>query len=267
MGREAGFLQKPVAAVMRPLFRLAWDITVEGFDNLPTSGPAILCPNHTSVLDSFILPAVLPRPILYVGKAEYLDDWKTKHLFPAIGMIPIDRSGGESAQAALDTAAGVLESGGLFGIYPEGTRSRSGLLYKGHTGPARLALRTGAPIIPIGLQGVREIQPPDAPYPKVGRPATVKFGKPIEVTHYRDRASDRLLLRQLIDEVMYEIGQLTGQEYVNEYASKANAELAAKTAGGAAERVEPKVDHDPVRDLSEVVRRSSADVLKAPALV
>ena len=104
----------------------------------PATGGAIICANHTSVLDSFFLPAVLPRRITYVGKAEYMDDWKTKYLFPALGMIPIDRSGGNASERALAAAQGILEQGELFGIYPEGTRSRTGVLYRGHTGPARL---------------------------------------------------------------------------------------------------------------------------------
>ena len=201
---EVGRLQDTARVVLIPAFRFFWRIEVIGRDHLPPSGPAILCPNHTSVLDSFLLPAVLPRRITFVGKAEYLDSWKTRYLFPALGMIPIDRSGGDSAQAALDTAAGVLERGELFGIYPEGTRSRTGMLHKGHTGPARLSLRTGAPIVPVGLSGVREIQPPDARFPRPFQPATVSFGRPIDPTPYLDRADDRTVLRQLIDQVMFE---------------------------------------------------------------
>ncbi|MFQ5558877.1 MAG: lysophospholipid acyltransferase family protein, partial [Acidimicrobiales bacterium] len=146
MGREAGQLYPVAMALGRPLFRALWRIRTVGLEHIPSNGPAIIAPNHTSVLDSFLLPMVLPRRITFVGKAEYLDDWKTRYLFPALGMIPIDRSGGDSAQRALDTAANLLDDGELFGIYPEGTRSRTGLLHKGHTGAARLACRTGAPI-------------------------------------------------------------------------------------------------------------------------
>ncbi|HEU5082639.1 MAG TPA: lysophospholipid acyltransferase family protein, partial [Acidimicrobiales bacterium] len=166
--------------------------------------------------------------ISYVGKAEYLDDWKTKHLFPALGMIPIHRGGGSSSQRALDTAAEVLQRGELFGIYPEGTRSRTGKLHRGHTGPARLALRTGAPIIPVGLRGTDHLQPTGAPLPRPFRSCQVNIGPPIDVSRYRDRADDRLVLRQLIDEVMFEIRKLSGQEYVDVYANKrADAEGAA----------------------------------------
>lgn len=221
--REYGRLYPVAKAVMTPAFRLLWNIDVEGAEHVPVDGPAIMAPNHTSVLDSFVLPAVLPRRITYVGKAEYLDDWKTKHLFPAIGMIPIDRSGGSAAERALAAAESVLRRGELFGIYPEGTRSRSGDLHRGHTGPARLAIRTGAPIVPVGLIGVREIQPPDQPVPNVFRPARVRFGRPI-VPPAGANEGDHKVLRAMIDAVMFEVGQLTGQHYVDSYATKAAPE-------------------------------------------
>lgn len=220
MGRQYGQLQDAARLVLKPVFKAAWRIEAHGLDNLPRSGGAILCPNHISVLDSFFLPFVLPRRITFVGKAEYLDDWKTRRLFPALGMIPIDRSGGDASTAALDTAARILDAGELFGIYPEGTRSRSGLLHKGKTGPARLALRTSVPIIPVGITGTAEIMPPDAKFPKLRKRAVIKLGKPIDPAHYRDRGDDRFVLRQIIDEVMFEIQRLTGQEYVHEYATK-----------------------------------------------
>ena len=164
---RAGDLQTRVRKIIGPLFRRLWRLEITGVEHLPESGPAIIAANHTSVIDSFIVPAVLPRNVTYVGKAEYLDDWKTRRLFPALGMIPLDRKGGDAAQAALDLAARILEDGELFAIYPEGTRSRTGKLYKGHTGVARLSHRTGAPIIPVGLRGMRDIQPPDAPVPRL----------------------------------------------------------------------------------------------------
>jgi 1-acyl-sn-glycerol-3-phosphate acyltransferase len=202
------------------MFRSLWKLRVEGLHHVPSDGGAIFCPNHTSVIDSFFLPVVLPRQIMFVGKAEYMDSWKTKHLFPALGMIPIDRSGGSAAERALNTAARVLEDGGYFGIYPEGTRARDGRLHRGHTGPARLALRTGCPIVPVGMVGTRDVQPPDAKVPKPFKPVVVRFGPPIDVSRYAGRADDRLVLRQIIDEVMYAIRELTGQDYVDEYATK-----------------------------------------------
>jgi 1-acyl-sn-glycerol-3-phosphate acyltransferase len=227
--RDVGQLYSVAMKVLTPPFRFSWKVVTKGLENVP-DGPAIICPNHTSVLDSFFLPLVLPRRITYVGKAEYMDDWKTKYLFPALGMIPIDRSGGNASQAALDAAAGILERGELFGIYPEGTRSRDGRLYRGHTGPARLALRTGAPIVPVGIRGGREIMPPEAKFPKPFMPCSIEFGKPIDVARYKDRASDHLVLRQIIDEVMYEIRRLSGQEYVDSYATKKDERLPTQTA-------------------------------------
>ncbi|MGH9231845.1 MAG: lysophospholipid acyltransferase family protein [Acidimicrobiales bacterium] len=223
--RQYGRLYPIARAILTPIFRAGWRIHLRGAQRVPTDGPAIICPNHTSVIDSFLLPSVLPRRITYVGKSEYMDDWKTKYLFPAIGMIPIDRSGGDASQRALDAAAGVLERGELFGIYPEGTRSRDGRLHKGHTGPARLALRTGAPLVPVGLVGTRDIQPPGAKAPRPFRACEIRIGRPIEVHRYLDRADNRLVLRQLTDELMYEIRELSGQDYVDEYATRKTESL------------------------------------------
>ncbi|HET6772125.1 MAG TPA: lysophospholipid acyltransferase family protein [Acidimicrobiales bacterium] len=228
--RQYGKLYPVARAILVPVFRAAWRIHLRGSEHVPEAGPAILCPNHTSVIDSFLLPSILPRRITYVGKAEYMDDWKTKHLFPAIGMIPIDRSGGDASQRALDAAAGVLERGELFGIYPEGTRSRDGRLHKGHTGPARLALRTGAPLVPVGMVGTRDIQPPGAKVPRPFRPCEIRIGRPIAVERYRGRGDDRLLLRQITDELMYEIRELSGQDYVDEYATRTPAALPSQPA-------------------------------------
>ncbi|HEX6416921.1 MAG TPA: lysophospholipid acyltransferase family protein, partial [Acidimicrobiales bacterium] len=193
--RDYGRLYPVARAVLTPLFRAAWRIHARGVDNVPAAGPAILCPNHTAAIDSFLLPCVLPRRITFVGKAEYLDDWKTRHLFPALGMIPIDRTGGDASARALDAAARVLGRGELFGIYPEGTRSRDGRLHRGHTGPARLALRTGAPLVPVGIVGTRDIQPPGRAVPRLFRACEIRLGRPIDVSSRR-RSDERLLLRQ-----------------------------------------------------------------------
>jgi 1-acyl-sn-glycerol-3-phosphate acyltransferase len=230
MARDVGQLYSVARAILDPVFSFLWKIEVEGLDRLPTEGGAIMAPNHLSVIDHFVLATALPRRITYVGKGEYMDSWKTKYIFPALGMIPIDRTGGSAAQAALDAAAGVLDNGELFGIYPEGTRSRDGKLHKGHTGAARLALRTGCPIYPVGLQGTLEVQPPDASMPKPFKVMRVRIGRPVSVARYRDRADDRLVLRQIIDEVMFEIRELSGQDYVDTYATKRSEELPAETA-------------------------------------
>ena len=216
----AGKAQQRARRIVRPIANRLWDFQLEGFDRLPASGPAILCPNHVSFLDSAFLMLQVPRNISFVGKAEYMDSWKTKVLFPMMGMIPIDRSGGEKSQAALEVAEAVLRRGELFGIFPEGTRSRDGVLCKGRTGAARLALKVGCPIFPVGVTGTREIQPPDAKAPKLFKSATIRIGRPIDVQRYLSRADDHRVLRQITDELMFEIRELTGQEYRNVYAGK-----------------------------------------------
>jgi 1-acyl-sn-glycerol-3-phosphate acyltransferase len=245
---ESARLQQAVLSVVGPVFSFLWRIKSVGRDQLPTDGPAILAANHNSVIDSFFLPVAAGRPVSFVGKAEYLDGWKTRRLFPALGMIPIDRSGGDASARALDTAAEVLDGGSLFGIYPEGTRSRTGLLHKGHTGAARLSVRTGAPIIPVGILGTRAIQPPDASMPKCFRPAEIRFGRPIYPAESTSVTDARLRYRQMTDELMFEIRALTGQDYVNEYATKAKpGATETMPAAGTPEMLE---------------RRSSADVLR-----
>jgi len=216
----AGKAQQRVRRIVRPIAKRLWHFELDGFDRLPAEGPAILCANHVSFLDSAFLMLHVPRNISFVGKAEYMDSWKTKYIFPWMGMIPIDRAGGDKSQAALDTAEAVLRRGELFGIFPEGTRSRDGVLHKGRTGAARLALKVGCPIFPVGVIGTREIQPPDAKVPKLRRHCAIKIGRPINVERYRNRADDHMVLRQITDELMFEIRELTGQEYRNVYAGK-----------------------------------------------
>jgi 1-acyl-sn-glycerol-3-phosphate acyltransferase len=212
--------QSRLRSVVKPLAKLAWRCELEGFDRLPESGAAILCPNHISFLDSALIIALAPRNISFIGKSEYMDSWKTRWFFPKVGMIPVDRSGGEKSHAALDAAERVLRRGELFGIFPEGTRSRDGMLYKGHTGAARLAVKLGCPIFPVGIVGTRDIQPPDAPLPRLGGTVRISIGRPINAARYAARANDPMLLREITDELMFEIRELTGQEYRNTYATK-----------------------------------------------
>lgn len=216
-GPGAGTLQRRVRKVGAPLVTRLWDLDVSGLEQLPSDGPAILCPNHISFLDSAFLTFTLPRNISFVGKAEYMDSWKTKFLFPAMGMIPIDRTGGTKSAAALDAAEAVLRRGEFFGIYPEGTRSRNGSLGKGRTGAARLAMTVGCPIYPVGIIGTDEIQPPDAKAPKLRKRAEIKIGRPVKPERYMNRGAEHLAWRSMIDEVMFEIRELSGQEYVNRY--------------------------------------------------
>lgn len=216
----AGAAQQRARRIIRPVATRLWDFSLEGFDRLPESGPAILAPNHVSFLDSAFLMLHVPRNISFVGKAEYMDSWKTRVLFPMMGMIPIDRSGGDKSQAALDTAEAVLRRGELFGIFPEGTRSRDGVLHKGRTGAVRLALKVGCPIFPVGVIGTRDIQPPDAKAPRLFKDCAIRVGRPIRTQRFEGRGDDHLLLRSITDELMFEIRELTGQEYRNSYAGK-----------------------------------------------
>lgn len=232
----AHHLAKFSLGAIRQLTHRLWDFEIEGREHIPRTGPALIAPNHLSFCDSVFIPAALPRRMWAIGKGEYMDSWKTKHIFPAMGMIPVDRTGGDAAQVALDTAARVLDDGHLFMIYPEGTRSRSGNLHKGRTGVARLAAKCNAPIIPVGHSGTIEVQPPDTVVMKPFKKVTVRFGKPMWVHEHGD-PSDPRTLRRFTDAVMYEIAELSGQTYVDVYAGAAPTEAAPSTAS------EPAVTH------------------------
>jgi 1-acyl-sn-glycerol-3-phosphate acyltransferase len=212
-----------IKAILKPLLRGIYRIRVEGLENVPKRGPAIIAANHLSFLDSFFIPLVVPkRRVTYLAKADYFKSWKTAWFFKMVGQIPMDRSGGSKSKAALDTALGVLKEGKLLGIYPEGTRSPDGYLYRGRTGVARLALTAGVPVIPVGLVGTVEVMPKDAKMPRLSGRQTVrvKYGRPLDFSRYAGRERDRMVLRSATDEIMYEIMQLSGQEYKDEYASK-----------------------------------------------
>lgn len=203
--------------------RLGWRPIVEGVENVPPSGGAILASNHLSVADEMFLGAVVPRHIAFWAKAEYwtgsgIRGWLTKSIVDGMGAIRVERAGGRAALTAFDGAIPVLKSGDIVAIYPEGTRSPDGRLYRGRTGAARLALAAGVPIVPVGIIGTDRVQPIGARFPKpfAGRPV-IRFGKPIEG---EGRPADRHGLRQLTDEVMTEIQKLTCQEYVGRYAPK-----------------------------------------------
>jgi 1-acyl-sn-glycerol-3-phosphate acyltransferase len=205
-----------------PVLRYFYRIRVEGLENVPASGPAILASNHVSFSDSIFLPLVLTRRITFVAKAEYFEDPKTAWFFRAVGQIPISREGGSASERALAAACGVLGRGDLFGIYPEGTRSSDGRLYKGHTGVARLALQTGAPVLAVAMIGTREVQPIGQPVPNAFLPVTVRFSAPMDFARDASRAADPLALRQITDEVMFELRALSGQEYVDRYCKRAS---------------------------------------------
>jgi 1-acyl-sn-glycerol-3-phosphate acyltransferase len=214
-----------VKVVATLLMRLGFRVRVEGREHVPRSGPVILAANHRSFLDSLFIPAVVHRRVTFVAKAEYFDDPKSAWFFRAVGQIPIRREGGSASERALESAMDVLTNGGVFGIYPEGTRTRDGLMHRGHTGVARLALRSGAPIVPVGLIGTDEIQAVDAKMPRLGKRVTVRFGAPLDYEHYLGRENDHLVLRDIADEIMFELQHLTGYEYVDTYATKQAEDL------------------------------------------
>jgi 1-acyl-sn-glycerol-3-phosphate acyltransferase len=219
-----------IKVVLTPVIRAGVRVHVEGRDNVPKRGPVILAANHRSFLDSIFIPLVVHRRVTFVAKAEYFDDPKTAWFFRGVGQIPIRREGGSASERALASATEVLQDGNVFGIYPEGTRTRDGLLHRGHTGVARLALRCGAPIVPIGLVGTDDVQPIDSRMPKLNRHVTIRFGEPIDPARYAGMENDRLALRELTDELMYEIGQLSGYEYVDTYATKQAEDIPTETA-------------------------------------
>jgi 1-acyl-sn-glycerol-3-phosphate acyltransferase len=209
-----------VKCALTPVLRVCFRVKVEGRENIPRRGPVILACNHRSFLDSIFIPLVIRRRVTFVAKAEYFDDPKTAWFFRGVGQIPIRRDGGSASERALASATEVLHAGGVFAIYPEGTRTRDGYLHRGHTGVARLAIRTGTPIVPVGLIGTDEVQPVDKRMPNLFRRVTVRFGEALDPERYGDTDQEHLALRELTDEVMYEIGQLSGYEYVDTYATK-----------------------------------------------
>jgi 1-acyl-sn-glycerol-3-phosphate acyltransferase len=210
-------------AILKPLLRGIYDIRVEGLENVPKKGPAIIAANHLSFLDSFFIPLVIKRrKVTYLAKADYFKSWKTSWFFKMVGQIPTEREGGDRSQVALNTALETLRQDKLLGIYPEGTRSPDGTLHRGRTGAARLALAARVPVIPVGLVGTEEVMPKEAKFPRLrGRiKVVVRFGEALEFSRYEGRETDRFVLRAATDELMFEIMQLSGQEYVDEYASR-----------------------------------------------
>ena len=209
--------------LMGPLLSMLGRPKTEGLEYVPRSGAVILASNHLAVADSFYLPLVLKRRITFLAKAEYftgtgLKGWFTRWFYSSTGQVPIDRTNADSAQSALTTAERILDQGKLLGMYPEGTRSPDGRLYKGKTGLARLALETGVPVIPVAMIGTNVVNPPGTKMWRFGR-VQVKFGKPMDFSRFEGLAGNRFIERAVIDEVMYELMRLSGQEYVDLYAA------------------------------------------------
>jgi 1-acyl-sn-glycerol-3-phosphate acyltransferase len=229
--------------LLGPLLRLVFRPRVEGEEHVPEEGPAILASNHLSYADWLFMPLTIPRRVTFVAKAEYFTTpgFKgrlQKMFFSGAGQVPIDRSGASAAEGALSSAKRILGNGELFGIFPEGTRSHDGKLYRGKTGVARLALETGVPVIPVAVLGTDVVAPPGKKFGTFTRPA-VRFGEPLDFSRYEGLENDRYILRSITDEIMYEIMRLSGQEYVDLYASRAKAldkEAADKAKKAASEQ-------------------------------
>lgn len=199
-----------------PALRRLYNVRVVGAQNVPSRGAAILTPNHLSFVDPFFVVLASARHVTFIGKAEYFDSWHTRMLFELAGVIPVRREDGVQAQGSLRAGVRVLRGGNLLGIFPEGTRSPDGRLYKGKTGAARMAAEVGCPVIPTGIIGTREVLPKDAKIPGLGPRVTVKFGKPMVVA--ADGRADSRALRDFTDELMQQIARLTGQQYRHRYA-------------------------------------------------
>jgi 1-acyl-sn-glycerol-3-phosphate acyltransferase len=219
--------------LLGPLLRLLYRPRVKGLENVPKEGPVILASNHVSFVDSLFTPLVVPRRVVFLGKSDYFSRAKTRWFFKAVNVIPVRRDGGSAAEAAIQAGVAELAMGRVVGIYPEGTRSPDGRLYRGKTGVARMALLARCPVVPVCVRGTREIQPIGQRFPNLSGRAEVEFGRPLSFERYYGSESDRFVLRSVTDEVMYEIMMLSGQEYVDEYASKVKAEQAEKEQASA----------------------------------
>jgi len=241
-----------------PVLKTLWPTKVTGAENIPDQGGAILASNHLAVADSFFMPLRVKRMVTFPAKQEYFTEkgikgWLKKIFFTGIGQIPIDRSSASAAQAAIDTAIRLLRQGRLLGIYPEGTRSPDGRLYKGKTGVARIALESGVPVIPVAMIGTDKVNPIGSKmwWP---RRLEIRFGKPLDFSRYEGLSGDRFVERSITDELMYALMELSGQEYVDIYAAKAK-ELAAAEAAGVQATV-------PVQPVNSVVDHTSVTRVK-----
>ncbi|MGH8940753.1 MAG: lysophospholipid acyltransferase family protein, partial [Actinomycetes bacterium] len=217
--------------VLGPVLRLFFRPYIVGLEHVPETGGAIFASNHLSFSDSFFLPLMVPRRITFLAKMDYftgpgLKGRLTGAFFRSVGQLPLDRAGGRASEAAQRAAPKVLGRGDLLGVYPEGTRSPDGRLYRGTTGIARMALEAKVPVIPVVMIGTEKIQPPGRKMPKLGR-VGMRLGSPLDFSRYEGMEGDRFVLRSITDEIMYELMELSGQEYVDIYAQVAKDRLKA----------------------------------------
>lgn len=219
--------------VAGPLLKTIFRPWVVGADRVPATGGVILASNHLSFIDSVFLPLVIERNMVFLAKSDYftgrgLKGWATKLFFTATGMLPIDRSGGKASEASLNTGLRVLARGEALGIYPEGTRSPDGRMYRGRTGVARMVLEARVPVIPVAMIDTARIMPIGSRMPKLGRIGIV-FGEPLDFSRFEGMEGDRFILRSITDEIMYELLALSGQEYLDVYATSVKEKRAALT--------------------------------------
>ena len=215
--------------ILGPLLKVLFRPKVEGLENIPAEGAAILASNHLSFSDSIFLPLVLERRVTFLAKSDYFTGKGIKGRLTAafmrgVGQLPIDRSGGKASAAALNAGLKVLEGGDLLGLYPEGTRSPDSRLYRGRTGVARMALTAGVPVIPVAMIDTDKAQPTGQIIPNI-RQIGIKIGTPLDFSRYEGMESDRFVLRSITDELMYELMQLSDQEYVDMYATSMKERL------------------------------------------
>ena len=220
--------------IVGPLVLTVFRPWVVGRENIPKRGPVIFAGNHLSFIDSIFLPVVLDRRISFLAKADYfrgrgIKGYFTRIFFKSTGMLPIDRSGGKASEASLNTGLEVLAKGEQLGIYPEGTRSPDGRMYRGRTGVARMILESGAPVIPIAMVDTDRVMPTGQRIPKVRRIGII-FGDPLDFSRFHGLEGDRFVLRSITDEIMYELNKLSGQEYVDVYASSVKDKAPLKSA-------------------------------------
>jgi 1-acyl-sn-glycerol-3-phosphate acyltransferase len=218
--------------VAGPILKTVFRPWVTGHDNIPKTGGVILASNHLSVIDSVILPLVVDRRIYFLAKSDYftgkgLKNWAIKHFLLGTGMLPIDRSGGKASEASLNTGLEVVAKGDVLGIYPEGTRSPDGKMYRGRTGVARMILEGHVPVIPVAMVDTEKVMPIGSKLPKVRRIGIV-FGEPLDFSRFEGLEGDRFILRAITDEIMYELSRISGQEYVDVYASSVRERMGAR---------------------------------------
>ena len=250
-----------IKTAVGPALEMLYQPWIRGEENIPTEGAAILASNHLAVIDSFFLPLLVDREVAFIGKSDYFTGrgakgWVVKNFMTAVGTIPVDRSGGQASQAALQAGVARLKSGELFGIYPEGTRSPDGRLYRGKTGVARIALATGAPVIPVAMIGSDLAQPIGRAIPSTRHRVGIVVGEPLDFSRYKGLGNDRFVLRSITDEIMYSLMSLSGQEYVDLYAADVKRAMDA----------EKKSADEVVREMLEAqaLRRPAAAPVAAP---